>query len=151
MHLTPSFRRCAWKVAIPLSAVIVAGYFSDGYFRHHWWSASYWGTVSMSFPIMISVVWFAFVPSHLEITESGISIRRTFGRLHSLPWEDLRYWGQGEGVFLLEFDGLSAFQIQRDAYPTEEWAYFIDLLSSRAPQRKTSRWIGPRGFRWREK
>jgi hypothetical protein len=146
--LTPSFFRSSTKVLIGLLAITVAGYLWDGYHDKNWWGAGYIESLSIPFVIAPVLVWFIFVPRRLEYSDSEFVIDRRFTSICSLPWSQLCYYGKGNNVFMIQFEGRQAFQFFAGAFSKSEWAAFLAFLSDRFPDKKASGYIGARMFRW---
>ncbi len=100
-------------------------------------------------PIFVLATWFMFVPSELEFSSSELTVRSRMGRYQVLRWDDLRYYGRGNNVFMIEFEGMEAVQIFSFAYPRDEWRQLTSFLEIRYPHNKASLWLGPFGFKLR--
>jgi hypothetical protein len=94
--------------------------------------------LAISLALMAVVVWFAFVPSQLEFSDTGFTIKFLFRSLHSFDWSDLHSYGPGENVFVIQFTGTRTFQILPQAYRRGDWRMLENFLSSRFPDKKVS-------------
>ena len=151
MLFTPSFWRSTRDVVVACLLISFAGYFLQGYFEQKWWTFDYVLGLAIPIALMPILVWFIFVPSRLEVTDKGFDIRFPFRRAQTLPWNKLKYWGKGESVFMLQFDGSATLQIFARAYPREQWSKLVELLSARFPEQKATGWFGARGFIWKRR
>ena len=106
--------------------------------------------MSLVIPVAIApvAVWLIFAPRRLEFTDTDLTIQFYLRRAQTLPWNELKYYGRGNSVFLLQFVGQQAFQIFSHAFSKQQWRLLTNFLSNRYPERKASGWIGPFGFRW---
>ena len=73
-----------------------------------------------------------------------------FGRTRTIPWYELKLYGDAGGCFTLQFEDQS-FQIFAPAFDPRDWHQLVTLLSTRFPDCKADGWIGPALFRWRKK
>ncbi len=101
--------------------------------------------------IILAVVWFMFVPSQLEFSDGQFTIKFPFRQVHTLSWSDLKYYGAGRNVFMIQFAGIGTFQIFPQAFPPNEWLMLKNFLSSAFPDKKASGHIGARMFKWPRK
>jgi hypothetical protein len=86
--------------------------------------------------------------SHLLVC-CGVSDSAEIWGVRTLPWTQLYAYGTGENVFLLQFTGVSTFQIFAGAFPREEWRAFQSFLTTNYPDKKASFWFGPKEIRWK--
>ena len=100
--------------------------------------------------LVFAIVWLMFVPVRLEFDRVELTIRYLFGRSHTIPWYELELYGDGRGVFMLQFENRS-FQIFSQAFAPRDWHQLIGLLSTRFPDCKADGWFGASLFRWRRK
>ena len=100
--------------------------------------------------LLLAVFWFAFVPIQLEFDRVELTIRYLFRRSLTIPWFELKSYGFGRNVFVLQFETRS-FQIFSQAFAPADWHQLISFLSERYPECKGSKWFGTRGFPWRKK
>jgi hypothetical protein len=148
VQLRPSFLRCVAWVTLGLVVVTAATYFWEGYREHHWWTRDYILTLLVPFAIVPVVVWFMFVPRRLEFNDSEFTIQYPFRPLHILEWADLKYYGPGPNVFMIEFIDVGTFQIFPRAFRRSEWRLLKNFLSTTFPDRKASGYFGDRMFKW---
>jgi len=111
-------------------------YFWQGYRENKWWTQDYILTMVIPFAVVPVVVWFMFVPSLFEFSDSEITIKFPFRRVHILPWSDLQHYGAGPNVFMIQFAGAGTFQMFAQAFPGAEWRTLTNFLSTRFPERK---------------
>ena len=109
VQLRPSFLRCVTWVALAMGVVTGVAYFSQGYRENHWWTGDYTLYLLIPFSIGPLLIWFMFVPSRLEFSDSEFTIKFPFRPLHKLNWSDLRYYGSGENGFLFQFESVGTF------------------------------------------
>jgi hypothetical protein len=148
VQLRPSFLRCAAWVTLALVMVSVVGYFWQGYRENHWWTHGYMLSLLIPFGIAPLVVWFMFVPSRLEFSDSEFIIQFPFRRRHTLNWSDLQYYDSGENVFMIQFTSVGTFQIFPQAFRRSEWRMLKNFLVTTFPDRKASGYFGDRMFKW---
>src|SRR2546425_1209729 len=111
MQLHPSLARACATVVAMLLAVTAIAYFWQGYHGHHWWTRDYILSLLIPFTIAPIAVCLMFVPSRLEFSDTAFVIQLPFRRLYTLSWDDLRYYGRGKNVFMIQFSGVGTFQI----------------------------------------
>lgn len=150
VHLKPSFLRSSCAVLIAIAAVSVLPYLWQGYYEHHWWSRGYMLSLLVPAVFCVFAVWLMFVPVRLEFDDTHFTIQLPLRRPHTLPWEELKYYGPGQNVFMIQFAGREAFQIFARAFPRDQWRLLTNFLSDRFPDCKASGWIGPFMFKWRK-
>ena len=148
VRLHPSFLRAAASVLVLLAALAAATYFWEGYHDHHWWTRGYWISLLVLFPVMVAVVCLAAVPSHLEFTDTHLTIRFPFRRLRNVAWDDLEYYGWLEGVYGLQFRTAGTFSLYPQALSRREWRMLKNFLFTTFPERKASGFIGARFYQW---
>lgn len=138
--LRADFLRCSSRVAGGVALVILIGHLL--------------GQTPIDITLIIPIVfcvlfiWFAFVPEVMEYSDRQFHVRFCFRRDRLLLWSDLRHYGPGQNVFLLQFGSEQAIQICATAYRPAEWKTFIDFLKNTYPDRKADIWIGPFGHSW---
>jgi hypothetical protein len=135
--------------SLMVSITVVGSYFWSGYRENVWWSFDYLVSLLIPLGMMVMVSWFAFVPRLLEYDDRCIRIHFRMRDFREHSWSELRYYGGGFNVFLLQFGSRQALQILGQAYPKAEWDEFRRFLKDHLPERKASGWIGPFGFRWK--
>jgi hypothetical protein len=133
---------------LALALVTAFAYFWQGYRENHWWTRDYMLSLLIPFSIAPLVVWFMFVPSRLEFSDSEFTIQFPFRPLHTLNWSDLQYYGFGENVFMIQFAGVGTFQIFPQAFRRGDWRMLKNFLGSTFPDRKASGYFGDRMFKW---
>jgi hypothetical protein len=148
VQLHPSFLRAAASILVLLVALAAATYFWEGYHNHHWWTRGYIVSLLVPFAFMVAVVCLASVPSHLEVSDTHLTIRFSFRRLRTVPWDDLEYYGWFEGVYGFQFHTAGTFAFYPQALPRREWRMFKSFLYTKFPERKASGFIGARFFQW---
>lgn len=148
VRLQSSFLRSSFAVLIGIGSVTLLPFLWQGYHNQNWWSQGY--LMSLLVPAVIGpvAVWLMFVPKRLEFTDTYFTIQFFLRRVRTLPWEELKYYGRGNNVFMIQFDREQAFQIFTYAFPKKQWRLLTNFLSNRYPERKASGWIGPFGFKW---
>ena len=151
VQLRPNFFRCAAWVVTAMLLLAVIPYFWQGYRENHWWTRDYMLTMFIPFIIFPLAIWFMFVPSQLEFSESKITIKFPFRPLHTLSWSDLQHYGSGPNVFMIQFVGTVTFQIFPQAFRRKDWRMLKDFLSSTFPDKKASGHFGDRMFKWSRK
>lgn len=148
MRLTPSPWLFLRTVFGSLLAVFLVAYFWQGYGEGHWWSSGY--MLSLAIPVVLfpAILWLAFVPSELVVSDEFLQIRYLLRDRHRIDWSDLKFWGNGgEATFLLQFVGRGTFQIALFAFPRNQRRAVVDFLQNRFPQRKARAWFGIWGIR----
>ncbi len=146
MILRPNFIRSSRGIVVIVLAGAVATYLYQGYFESHWWSFDYILSLTIPLVLMPLIIWFGLVPRILEVFDDSISIGYWYRRPVTIPLEQIKHWGFGQNVLLLEFQGHQTFQIYLAAYPNNQWSSFVDILASRYPRRKAKGWFGTRGI-----
>jgi hypothetical protein len=99
--------------------------------------------------LLPGIVWLFCVPRHLEFSEAELTIKPALGRLQTLDWTDLEYFGPANGVFLLQFYGRSPFMVFTLAFPRADWLQLKRFLYSQFPERVASGHIAGYLFKWR--
>ncbi|MBB6244271.1 hypothetical protein [Rhodanobacter sp. MP1X3] len=147
-QLHPNFYRCVTWVFSAILVLATIGYLWQGYGEGDWWTRDY--IFSMLIPIAIAplAVWLMFVPSQLEFSDSQIIIKFRFRPLYELSWSNLKYYGSGQSVFMIQFVGYGTFQIFPQAFHRSDWLLLKNFLSSTFPEKKASGYIGNRMFKW---
>lgn len=148
VRLRPSFLRCAACVTLALAVLAAITYFWQGYHENHWWTQDYMLSMLIPFGIAPLIVWFMFVPSRLEFSDSEFTIQFPLRPLHKLAWSDLKYYGSGNNVFMIQFADVGTFQIFPQAFRRSEWRMLKNFLTATFSDRKASGYIGDRMFRW---
>lgn len=110
-------------------------------------------TLIIPFILLPTFIWFAFVPRKFRYGKDGFEFTSRFTGTHVIPADRLRHWGQGNNVYLLEFDRQTlrrrTLQIALWFYPTSDKIAFLDFMKATYPDRYTSFWWGIRGYTWR--
>jgi len=96
---------------------------------------------------MPTFVCLAFVPRRIEWSEAEFKIQTRFRQARTFPWERLCAYGNGRGVFLLEFNDCQTFQIYAGAFQNKQWQEFQTFLERNHPDKKNSYWIGAKAIR----
>lgn len=96
----------------------------------------------MPFTLIIVVVWIAFVPRSIELTDEELSIDRWGGKYVSIPLADLQYYMEGPTTFMIQRTGESAYEVYSGAFSSDSWQAFINELEKRFPERRASYYIG---------
>ena len=145
MILTPSF----WRSTRPISGgvlICIAICYLQALFGAHPWTLSYALSLSVLVSPIALISWMMFVPRYLYFSDSHFSVE-FFMRERSIEdWDNLKCWGNGNGVFILQFDGGQTYQILPTAYSPDQWSKLIAFVTSRYPDRKANGWFGPWGF-----
>ena len=97
VQLHPSFLRAAAWVLVLMLALTTVAYFWQGYYQNLWWSRGYFLSLLIPFTVMPVVVCVAWVPLHFEFSDTELIIQFAFRPLHTVPWDDLQYYGWFEG------------------------------------------------------
>ena|ERR1700730_6011644 len=147
IRLRPSLLRTAATLLLAIGGCIAISSATGA--GENWWHR----TVTLLVPVSIAVTILSimFVPTRLEFTDTEFTIRFLWSRVRTIAWDELEYYGPGNNVFLIQFQGRQAFQIFSSAFPREQWHQFMSFLSTEFPDRKADGWFGPFGFRWRRK
>ncbi len=155
VRIKPSFWRCTAAVVVGFVLLYVVMFAwhalrdtGPGGVGH---AASAAATWLLALPLFVLAAWFMFVPSELAFSSEELVVRSRMGRYQVLRWDDLRYYGRGNNVFMIEFEGMEAVQIFSYAYPRDQWRQLTSFLEIRYPHNKASLWIGPFGFKLRGK
>ena len=149
MRLIPSMRRSTVSVLRIMLIGTVATYFYQGFVEQKWWSLGYVLSLAIPFAIVPTVVWFMFVPGHLEFDDLSLFVQPRFRKIRTLPWAEMIHWGKGEGVFFIRFSGSQMISILSSAYPPEQWMHLTEFLSAEFPDRKADGLVGTWSFRLR--
>jgi hypothetical protein len=149
-NLVPSFAKSGAKVLLLLFVFFLGAYLWDGFHDHKWWAPEYIASLAIPFTVAPIVIWFMFVPRRLAYSETEFVLENWPATRCQLAWSQLKYYGPGEGVFMIQFEGRQAFQILGAAFPSSDWREFVDFLSNRYPEKKASGTIGSSLFRWRK-
>ena len=145
--LNPSFIRSTCVVVFWLMVTTAVFYSWQGYFEHKWWKVDYLLSLLIPFAIAPIAVWFMFVPRLLAYSETEFGIHPLMSGQQTFPWSELKYYGRGNNVFMIQFEGKQAFQIFAMAYPKREWSDFLAFLKTNFPERKASGSVGPWMFK----
>jgi hypothetical protein len=123
----------------------VRGFTATG---NQFWSHT--GELAGIVALALAIVWVLFVPIQLEFDRVELTIRYLLRRSRTIPWFELKYYGPGRGVFVLQFESRS-FRVFSQAFAPGDWRQLISFLSERYPECKADGWFGASLFRWREK
>ena len=141
VQLTPSFFRSLLVVLVQLVILAVISYFWQGYSQNLWWSAAYMRSLifpTVLIPLLVSVAW---TPKIIAYSDLDFSIQYYFRKRREVPWQDLEYWGDGEGgVFGVKFAGSGVFGIYLYTLPRDQRVEFVAFLKSRFPDKKLRGW-----------
>jgi len=139
-------------VSIALALAKLAGMFVIGCFLANK-GQPFDYTLIIPFILLPSFIWFAFVPRKFRYGKEGFEFTSRFSGTHFIPADRLRHWGQGNSVYLLEFDKQTlrrrTLQIALWFYPVAAKTAFLDFMQATYPDRYTSFWLGIRGYAWR--
>lgn len=138
--LIPSFSRVFVRIFLIVLFLIAIGAVSDRYRTGHWWSADYFASLAIPLFLSPACIWFMFVPRHIKWSAAEFQIQPRIRRGQTLPWTQLYSYGSGNNVFLLEFTGVSRFQIFAGAFNHDEWQNFRSFLTANYPEKKASFW-----------
>lgn len=146
MVLTPCFWRFSSYIIAILIVILLIVFYYQGYVIGNRENAN--AALSLIIPTILLplFIWIVFVPEKLSYSDNEITIKMRFGQLNTIGWTDLKYYGTGRGVFLLEFNDCPTFQIFSIAFPTNQWAQFTTFLGNRFPEREAKGWVGTNGF-----
>gem|GEM_PF-6401541 len=135
-----------------MALVTFLDYLLQGLRDHQWWSIGYILSLGLPFSIFVAFVWFGFVPRKLEYSEDEFTIRLLFRKELTLPWSELEYYyPNGPGVYMIQFEGRSTFQIAGCAYRSREWKAFREFMDTSFPDQRASGSVGSRLFKWGSK
>jgi hypothetical protein len=125
----------------------ILGYFYEGYVKGDWYQAHY----VLSFVIPAIVIPFAlkylFVSGPIEFSEDELKIVSRFQGEQIYAWKDLKYYGDGRGVYMIQFGDDQALQIYSGSYSAEDWSKLINFLTSHYPDRKADGYLGAHLFK----
>jgi hypothetical protein len=130
--------------------VTIAGYFWQGYHDGVWWSLGYMESMMIPFTICPVILWFMLVPSLIAYSKEEFRIDTLFNVSNTISWSELIHYGNGENVFMLQFENKRTFQISAMAYSKTQWDEFISFLETNFPEKKATGYIGPWMFKWRK-
>jgi hypothetical protein len=106
-------------------------------------------TLAIPFLLFAVFVWFGFVPRQFRYGTEGFEFTSRFSGNHFIPADRLRHWGEGRGVYLLEFDRQvlkrRTLQIALWFYPDGAKNSFLAFLKENYSDRYSSVWWGIRG------
>lgn len=145
--LTPNLPRAFVRVFLTVSFIAAIAAVSERYHDGHWWSADYFASLPIPLLLMPTFVCIAFVPRRIQWSAVEFEIQPRFGRTQNFPWTQLYAYGSGNGVFLLQFSGVSTFQIFAGAFRRNEWRTFRSFLKTKHPDKKAWFWLGPKAIR----
>lgn len=145
--LTPSFRRAFARVFLSTAGIAGMAAVFERYSSGHWWSADYFESFAIPLLLMPALVCLMFVPRVIHWSETEFRIQPRFARQRTLPWTQLYAYGSGNQVFLLQFTGVSTFQIFTGAFDSAQWSIFRAFLAAKHADKKASLWLGPIAFR----
>lgn len=88
--------------------------------------------LSLAIPTILipSILWVVFVPLKMEVSDDQLHIKFAFRCDQKAGWSELESWGNGEGVFRLQFANGTTFQIALFAFPRDQRRHLIDSLKS---------------------
>ena len=149
--LTPNLARAFLRVFLLILFVSAIVAVFERYDNGQWWSADYFASLVIPLLLMPICVCLMFVPRRIRWSATEFEIQLRFGRIQTLPWTQLYAYGSGYNVFLLQFTGVSTFQIFAGAFRRDEWLAFRSFLTTNHPGKKPSFWLGPKAIRWNRK
>ena len=146
--LTPRLPRTFIRILLLGLLVAVIAAVSERYRNGHWWANDC--TASWAIPLFFIPVgvWVMFVPRSIQWSDSDFQIQPRFGRSQTLPWTQLCAYGNRNNVFVIQFTGVSMFQIFPGAFPSNEWRVFQSFLAANHPGMKVALWLGLKPIRW---
>lgn len=139
--------RSSGCVLVVLLAVTLFGYFYQGRVEGKWWDSSYILSLAIPLTIIPLAIWAMFVPRHLEYSDTHLVIRTLLEGHHTLSWSELKHYGTGRNVFMIQFDSVPTFQIFPQAYPRAERRKFVAFLEATFPEKQASGFMGPWMFK----
>lgn len=145
--LVPSFFRAFFRVLAQLIGVMAFAAVIDHYQSGKWWGLDYLGSLLIPLTIFPVIVFVMFTPRRIEWSETEFRIQPRFGVKKSILWAQLYAYGNGNNVFMLQFEGLSTFQIFGGAFEPGQWKAFRIFLKNKYPDRKAGFWFGPKAIR----
>ncbi|XHR29088.1 MAG: hypothetical protein ACFUZC_00700 [Chthoniobacteraceae bacterium] len=145
--LQPSFSRAFVRILAEIMLACAVGAVWERYRLGYWWSVDYMASLLillLVFPVIVCVM---FVPRRFDWCETELKIQLFLRREKVVPWNRLYAYGTGNNVFLLQFEGLSTFQIYAGAFKSAEWKEFRAYLTATYPRKKARFWLGPKAIR----
>ena len=125
-------------ISLLLVFAIIA-HFQEGDFENRRTTDVCWLVIIMLVP---TIVWFAFVPSRLEFSDTGFTVKFPFRPLHAIDWSDFHSYGPGENTLVIQFTDSRTFQIFPQAYHPSDWRVLENFLSSKFPDKRVSQHRG---------
>jgi hypothetical protein len=126
----------------------ILGYFYEGYARGDWYQAHYALSFIVPAVVIPLVLRYLFVSGPIEYTEDYFKIVTRLRGEVTYPWSDLKYYGDGNGDFLIQFGEEPAIQIFFSSYVNEDWQMLVNFLTAHFPERKADGFVGTRLFKW---
>jgi hypothetical protein len=146
--LRPNLTRAFFRVLFVCLALVPIAAVADRYRLGHWWSPGYVASLIIPLLVMPTAVCLMLVPRRIQWSAIEFTVEPRFGRPQTLPWTQLYAYGSGNNVFLIQFTGVSTFQIFAGAFSRDEWRAFRSFLATNYPDKKASFWLGPKAIRW---
>jgi len=142
MTLTPSFARSTVHVAIPFLFVTAYSAYRNHSSSGHWWPQPYVVSLAIPFIVIVIIVWIAFVPRRIELTDHRLEFVRFWGSTAAIPLRELEYYMQSPTTFMIQRAGESAYQIYPGAFSRRDWRDFVGTLEREYPERQASYSVG---------
>jgi len=146
-RLTPVKSRSPLILIAILLPFPILCYFYEGYVVGNWHQAHY--VLSFVIPVIVIPLFlkYAFVSGVIEFSEDQLKITSRSQGEQSYAWKDLKYYGDGRGVYMIQFGNDQALQIYSGSYSSEDWSKLIDFLTSHYPDRKADGYLGAHLFK----
>jgi hypothetical protein len=88
-----------------------------------------------------------FVPYGIAWSPEGCMIRTRVRGPLSFTWDELCYFGPGNGAFVLKFRDAALVQIYTGAFERAEWKQFVNFLRTHHAKKARGFWDWRRLFR----
>lgn len=144
--LLPSLPRTILRVLFTMLAIMAISAAIRRWATGHWLEASADATLVIPITFLPVAVYFMFVPRRIEWSPSEFFIS-TWGRSETFSWERLEAYGDGRGVFQLQFSECATFQIYAEAFDSRQWQELHEFLTSSFPDKHSRWWIVSRTMR----
>lgn len=136
--LAPSFVRAYWRVLLVVLIVLPLSAVNDRYRLGHWWDTSYWLQVIAVILLFPLPVYLMFTPREIRWSFEGFEITPRLGQPRKLSWTELLAYGDGRGVFMLQFANARRIQFFAGAFDPVQWRQFKSFLEANHPGKKPS-------------
>ncbi len=99
--------------------------------------------VPLSFQLLIQ---FGF-GDIIEFSDNEFKMLSKRGKERTYPWSGLKYYGDGNGFYMIQFGDNPALQIYAGSYSREDWSKLMNFLASHYPERKADGYVGAHLFK----